>query len=102
MILLFKQFGNREARIIPNVVDCQINGDEFVWKIGKKTNKFRKGIPLAVMEIRYQFAYALCGENDCARMGVGDSLIKWLVWDNVWIADYTESAALAYIKRHQI
>ena len=102
MILIFKQSGRYPARVLPNVVDICTRDDILVWKIGRASNQFRKGIPVDVMEYRYQFAYALCGDNDCARMGVGDSLIKWLVWGNVWIADFTLHEAQRYIKKNPI
>lgn len=102
MILVFKRYGNYPVRVIPNVVDICTNDDEFVWKIGHAFNKYRKGIPVDVMESRYQVAYAMCGDDECARMGVGDSLIKWLVWGNVWIADYLNHEAIWYIKRNPI
>lgn len=103
MILVFKRYGNHPARIIPNVVDICTDGDDtFVWKVGKHTNSFHKGIPVETMESRYQVAYVMCGEDDCARLGVGDSLIKWLVWGNVWIADYLQHEAQRYIKKNPI
>ena len=102
MILVFKRHGNYPARVIPNVVDICDDGSAFIWKIGKHSNKWRTGITVVEMELRYQFAYVMCGEDDCARLGVGDSLIKWLVWGNVWIADYLHHEAQRYIKKNPI
>ena len=100
MILVMKRHGNHPARLVTNVVDVLDDGETFMWKIGKHSNRWRKGIPADVMESRYEFAYALCGEDDCARLGVGDGLIKWLVWKNVWVGDLIESEMQRHIKRN--
>ncbi len=102
MILVFKRYGNYPARVIPNVVDIFQDGDYFRWKIGKHNNSWRKGIALTDMERRFQVASVICGDKDCARLGVGDSLIKWLVWGNEWIADFLCHEAQRYIKKNPI
>lgn len=98
MIIVMQNWRNIPARVIPNVSDAMFVEDDFVWRIGRSKN-FNHSIPLDRLETEYPFAYIM-GE-DAHVFGCKD-MIKWLVWKNFLIADMTESAANAYIKRNPI
>lgn len=84
------------------MVDCETNDDDvFVWKVGHVFKAFNKGIPTAVMEQRYWIAYGICG-TDFGQYGVGNSLLKWFVWKNVWVGDMYPYEAERYIKRNPL
>jgi len=101
MILVFvRQFknGNRRTRLITKVTDICAFGDSFLWKREGQKSPFHFGVDADDMAEKNVVVYALCGDADCAKLGVGDTLIKWIVWNHTFIAEMLVHEAKRFIK----
>jgi hypothetical protein len=101
MILVFiRQFknGKRRARLITGVTDISAFGDSFLWKREGQKSAFHFGIDADTMAENNAVVYAICGDDDCAKLGVGEDLIKWVVWNHEFIAHMLQHEANRFIK----
>ncbi len=101
MILVFiRQFknGTRRARLITGVVDICAFGDAFMWKREGQKSPFHFALDVDDMSENHVAVYAICGDDDCAKLGVGEDLIKWVVWNHEFIAHMLQHEATRFIK----
>ena len=98
MLLVLKNWRNIPARIITNVTDTMIDGDDFCWRIGR-SKRFNHRMDLDRLESEYQFAY-LMGEE--TYLYGCQHYIRWLVWNHFLIFDLTEAGAIAHIRKNPV
>lgn len=102
MILVFiREFknGNRRARLITKVTDICAFGNTFMWKRKDQKSAFHIGLDVSSLEEKHVAVFAMCDFEDAAKLGVSeDRLIKWVIWNHEFIADFTETEAHKFIK----
>ena len=99
MILLFhRQFkdGRTETRTITNVVHTFVFNEMFLWQREGVRTHF--GLEVEFIERTNLHVCGVCNFNDAAILGVGDGLIKWFVWNHVFVAELTD----AEVQRHMM
>lgn len=108
MLLIFA-IENGKTRMVPGVTDLYAFGDSLIYHrkdqkqpLGHTGPKLGLMLDIDFLCKRYQCAYVICHIKDCSRMGVGDGLIKWLIWKGQFIGDLTESEAHRHIRMNPL
>lgn len=107
MLLIFA-IKNGTTRNIHGVTNICAFGDSLIFHRKNQRGADNYGLKYSSMlDInflckRYRCVYAICSIEECARMGISDRGIKWIIWNGNFIGDLTEPEAHRYLEENPV